>query len=261
MPDVKEVYDLVTRQKPPDTGALERQRTRQIRTVRNRKVGTFGLVAAIGVAAVAVILGTRGGLEPPRTPVGGRPTVSPVGVATSFVEAYGTLDADKVISLLADDANISQLIDWAGAQGGEGPLEEVRMIFSLLEAQGYSHTLDSCEEVGSSATVTTVRCTFDFHWLRSDEIGRGPYSGSSFDLIVRDGEIAHVSNYVEIEEFSPQMWEPFAGWVSRTHPQDVLVMYQDETQSLERVTMKSIRLWERRTKEYVEEVNRGDAGQ
>ena len=39
MPDVMEVYEMVTKQKPSDTGALERQRTRQIRTMRNRKVG------------------------------------------------------------------------------------------------------------------------------------------------------------------------------------------------------------------------------
>jgi len=38
-------------------------------------------------------------------------------------------------------------------------------------------------------------------------------------------------------------------------------MYQDETQSLERFTEESIRLWERYTRDYVEEVNQADAGQ
>jgi hypothetical protein len=126
-----------------------------------------------------------------------------------------------LIDHLADDAEVSALIGWVGAQGGEGPQEEFRLVFSLLEAQGYSQTLPSCQEQGSSATVTNLRCTFDFHLLRSDEIGRGPYSGSYFDLIVRDGEIAHVSNYLEIEKFSPQMWEPFVGWVFRIYPRDV----------------------------------------
>ncbi len=40
-PDIREVYEMVTKQKPSDTGALERQHTRQIRTMRNRKVGAF----------------------------------------------------------------------------------------------------------------------------------------------------------------------------------------------------------------------------
>lgn len=59
MPDVKDVYEMVTKQKPSDPGALERQRTRQVRTMRNRRIYAFGLTAAIVAAAVAVLLGTR----------------------------------------------------------------------------------------------------------------------------------------------------------------------------------------------------------
>jgi hypothetical protein len=257
--DIREVYEMVTKQKPPDTGALERQRTRQIRTMRNRKIGAFAVAAAIVVAAVAVILATRPGEKATKT--GGDPRTNPVEVATSFVEAYGAFDVEKTMSYLADDANVAPLIEWVGAQGGEGPLEGFRLLFSLLQAQGYEQTLDSCEELGRSASVTSLHCTFDFHSLRSDEIGRGPYSGSYFDLIVRDGEIVHASNYLEIERFSPQMWEPFARWVSRTYPEDAAVMYRDETHSLERLTEESIRLWERHTKEYVREVKQSGTGE
>ena len=259
MPDVREVYEMVTKQKPSDSGALERQGTRQIRTMRNRKVGAFAVSAAIGVAAVAVILGTREKSEP-QTPVGGRPTASPMEVAEGFVEAYGALDAEKVVGYLADDADASSVIGWVGAQGGEGPLAEFQLIFSLLDAQ-LSHTLDSCKEQGRSASVTNLRCSYDLHWLRSKEIGRGPFSGSYLDLIVRDGEIAHVAIHLDTGESGPQMWEPFARWVSRNHPEDVLVMYEDETQSLERVTEESITLWDRYTRDYVEDVNQGGAGQ
>jgi dipeptidyl aminopeptidase/acylaminoacyl peptidase len=56
MPDVREVYEMVTKQKPSDTGALERQRTRQIRTMRNRKIGAYGVAAAlIGIAAIVAV--------------------------------------------------------------------------------------------------------------------------------------------------------------------------------------------------------------
>ena len=44
------------------------------------------------------------------------------------------------------------------------------------------------------------------------------------------------------------MWEPFAGWVTRAHPQDAAVMYTD---SGARVSEGSIRRWEKRTREYV----------
>ena len=60
-PDTREVYEMVTKQKPSDPGALERQHTRQVRTMRNRKIGAFAMTAAIVVAAVAVFLGTREG--------------------------------------------------------------------------------------------------------------------------------------------------------------------------------------------------------
>ena len=52
------------------------------------------------------------------------------------------------------------------------------------------------------------------------------------------------------------MWEPFARWVSKAYPKDAAVMYQDETLSDFRLTGKSIRLWERHTREYVKEVQR-----
>lgn len=254
MPDIREVYEMVTKQKPSDTGALERQRTRQIRTMRNRKVGAFAVVAAIVVAAVAVILATRPGEGGTRTGVG--PRTNPVEIATGFVEAYGALDADRTIAYLAPGADTSSVTGWVGAQGGEGPLDEFRLVFSLLNAQGYSHTLDSCEERGRSASVTNLRCSYDLHWLRSDEIGRGPFSGSYLDLIVRGGEIAHVASHFDTGKVGRQIWQPFARWVSRNHPEDVLVMYEDETQSLERVTEESIRLWERHTRQYVKEVGR-----
>jgi Tol biopolymer transport system component len=66
MPDVREVYEMVTKQKPSDTGALERQHTRQIRTMRNRKVGAFAVVAALlGIAAIVAVntLPDRGSTE------------------------------------------------------------------------------------------------------------------------------------------------------------------------------------------------------
>lgn len=56
MPDVREVYEMVTKQKPPEPGALERQQKRQVRTARNRKFGAFAIAAAIGAAAIALIL-------------------------------------------------------------------------------------------------------------------------------------------------------------------------------------------------------------
>jgi len=87
MPDLREVYDLVTEGRPPAPGALQRQRDRQHRSVRNRKLGTIALSAGLVVAAILVVVlaGTgamdRGGRtnEP-----ADRPTVSPTPGAYLF---------------------------------------------------------------------------------------------------------------------------------------------------------------------------------
>lgn len=179
----------------------------------------------------------------------------PVEVATSFVEAYGAFDAEQAITYLADDAAISNLIGSVGAQGVEGTLEEFRLLVSLAEATGYKQTLVSCEELGSSAAGTGVLCTSDYHNFGSDEIGRGPFSSVSFDLDVRDGEIVRARQDFGTEEFSTQIWEPFASWVSKTYPKAAAVMYEDGGGGV-RLTKESIRLWKRHIRGYVEEVGR-----
>lgn len=63
MTDVQEVYEMVTKQKPPEPGALERQHTRQVRTARNRKVGAIAVAAAIGLAALIAVLSNVGDAE------------------------------------------------------------------------------------------------------------------------------------------------------------------------------------------------------
>src|SRR4029450_12328282 len=57
MPDVKEVYEMVTKQKPPEPGALERQWDRQRQRARNRKAGVMALVAAlfVGLGVFALV--------------------------------------------------------------------------------------------------------------------------------------------------------------------------------------------------------------
>jgi hypothetical protein len=255
MPDVQEVYELVTKQKTPQPGALERQQKRQVRSARNQKIGALAVAAAIGIAAIALYLGTREG--PATTTPGGEPTARPVEVATGFLEAYGAYDADQAIGYLAADADISGLTTSVGPGAVEGTVKEFRLLLSFLEAEGYKQMLNPCEELSSSPTGTNLRCTFDYHAIGSDEIGLGPYGGSYFDLIVRDGLIVRASKFYATEGFSAEMWEPFAIWVSTAYPEDAAVMYVDETLSGVRLTEESIRLWDEHKQEYVAEVLAG----
>jgi hypothetical protein len=256
MAELKEVFEMTTKQMEPDQDSWIKQERRQRRTVRNRKIGAFAVAAAIGLAAIVVVLATRPG-DNTTTPGNGQ-TVNPAGptaedVATGFLGAFGALNAEQAIAYLAEDADISGLIG-GRVQGVEGNPEELRLNISFLEAVGYEQMLDTCEELGSSASVTSLRCMFHFHLFGSDEIGRGPFSGGYFDLIVRDGEIVRASHWLETEEFGPQMWEPFRDWVSATYPKDAAVMYQDESYSQEVASEESIPLWKQHIREYVKEV-------
>jgi hypothetical protein len=236
----------------PDPDSLERERRRQHRWSGGKRIAAVAAAAvALGLIAALLIIQSRE--EAPaadQTPVAAEAPENTVNaraaeVATGFLEAYGAFDVEKAMTYLADDATIASL----------GTQDDPRLLISWLEATGYQQFLDSCEGVGNAASGS-IRCTFDFHGLRSGEIGRGPFGGSSFDLVVRDGKIVQVSQRWEIEKFSTQVWEPFASWVSKAHPEDAAVMYQDESHTNVRLTEESIRLWGLRTREYVEEVGR-----
>jgi Tol biopolymer transport system component len=87
MPELREVYFMVTEQRSPAPGALDRQRDRQRRSLRNRKLGTIALSAALVVAAILVVVlaGTDATNRGKRTNEPAvRPTVSPTPGAYLF---------------------------------------------------------------------------------------------------------------------------------------------------------------------------------
>ena len=218
--------------------------------ITRRPVDRADMIAV--AVALLVLAACDGGSEGPATVNPTPPKASAEEVASGFVEAYGAFDAEEAITYLAPDAAILELIGSIGAHRGvEGTTEELRLLISLLRAEGYRQTLDSCEAQGDSASGAMVHCTFDFHLFGSDRLGFGPYSGSSFDLTVLDGKIVRAGASFEVEEFSLEMWEPFEAWVSEAHPEDAMAMYEDETHTGVRLTEKSVRLWRRQVREYV----------
>jgi hypothetical protein len=201
-----------------------------------KKIGAVA-AAAIAVVLIAALLIVQSRDEAPANQA--------ESVATGFLEAYGAFDVEQARTYLAEDATIASMTE----------RDDLRLLISYLEATGYRQILNDCEGASNSDSGS-VRCTFDFHGLRSGEIGRGPFGGSSFDVFVHDGKIVRAKQDWGIEKFSPQMWEPFAGWVSTAHPKDAAVMYTDESHSNVRLTEESVRLWDARTREYVEKVGR-----
>ncbi len=79
MPDIKEVYEMVTKESPPKPDALERQRKRQLRTTRNKRIGAFAVAAAIVAAAAVLVIRTAGESAPKQPAVPGPATETPTG--------------------------------------------------------------------------------------------------------------------------------------------------------------------------------------
>jgi hypothetical protein len=249
MPDAKEVYEMVTKHKPPAPGALDRQHGRQVRVARHKRIGAYVVAATIGVAAIVLVVMTRPGRDasiPIDQPSVVTPDPAAVDVATRFVDAFGAHDGERAITYLSD----TPLLEMDATTP-----DLVPVFTSWLEAMGYEQiTVEPCSVTGATGAGTAVLCPFEWHGIRSAEIGFGPYPGS-WELSVRDGEIVHAAFHWNIDRFGPQMWDPFRDWVTENHPKDFDVMYVSGGTNF-RLTDESVRLWELRTAEYVRDVQR-----
>lgn len=254
MPDVQEVFHMATQKVRPDPGFPDRQQELQHKRLRDRRLGAFAVVAVIAIAAIAIFLGTRGGERTSKPADQPSPSFVPladpeaVGVAANFVGAFRHLDATQAERLIADGADIT------GVTGTGSTPDDLRGEMAWLAATGFKQHYGPCGPTGSSTLGTEVSCSFEFHALRSDEFGRGPFARSSMDLTIDQGKVVVASLTLNTETFSPRVWEPFAAWVSEHYPGDVDVMYT-EPMSLESHTPASIRLWRQHTKEYAQDAS------
>ena len=203
-----------------------------------------GLVVAAATAAVALWMTTGDGDRAEPMPAG----VDTVQLATTFLEAVYSHDADRAASFLSPDVQISH----PGAVGTV-PESEWREELAWQQTIGATLVDHMCRAGETSASSSEVTCTYSLHGLGSDALGRRPYAGNTLDVTIRDGLIVAFQDewhYMD-NGFSAEMWEPFADWIVRKHPSDVRVMYTDSNQNLPRLGPRSLRRWEQRTAEWV----------
>ena len=231
---------------------LEGLARRRERKEAHRRTNTLIVVAVIASLAIGAVFAARAGTGSPGPSPATDPSVSnaaDVEVARSFLDAFGSFDAERAMTYMAHDA------DPKGMEGfPEQGSKSLSMLTSFLEAFGWKQTITSCEALEAALpTDTTVVCAFDYQGLRSDELDRGPFSGSEFVITVRGSEIVKASWYWNIQKFHVQMWDPFILWISKTYPEDVAVMYEDGQTNF-RLSPESIRLWDQHSREYVKEM-------
>jgi hypothetical protein len=137
---------------------------------RHRRLIITAAAAAAVVAIIvgALVLAARDGSEP-QIPAAPSTTVAPATTAAAaektarrFLDAYAAFDADGAITYLSYDADITQMVTSMGAKRVEGTLAEFRTLISLLHAQGYKQTLNSCQELNRPRVGIKLRCIFDF---------------------------------------------------------------------------------------------------
>ena len=244
---------LVTRSN--DMTIIESETTTPTEPTKPPRWSMIALAAAAVVAIVGggIVLASR---DEPAQPVTNQPAAvtepaaiesnaSPVDVAKGFVEAFGAFDTDQAMSYMADEAEFSGLQTQSTTKY---PSEELRTTIAMAQSMGWKQIIDGCEQQATTAVGTTVRCTFDFHYLHSEELGLGPFSGSYFDVTVLDGQVVDVAGHCEMDEFSPQVWEPFANWLTATYPNDANAMLNGAGLDTTELTG----LWEQRLREYVD---------
>jgi hypothetical protein len=244
---------IVTRSN--DMTITESETTTQLEPTRPPRWSMIVLAAAAVVAIVGggIVLASR---DEPAQPVTNQPAAvtepvaiesnaSAADVARGFVDAFGAFDTDQAMSYLADGAEFSGLQTQSTTKH---PSEELPATIAMAQAMGWKQIVDGCEPQDTTAVGTTVRCTLDFHYLRSEDLGLGPFSGSYIDMTVVDGQIVDVAGHCEIEVFSVQVWGPFADWLTATYPDDVDVMFNGAAIDSTELTG----LWEQRLQAYVD---------
>ena len=201
------------------------------------------IVGAVGAVAVVVIGGLFLWQARERSPVADQQT--PVETAEAFLEAYyGSFDVDQAFTYLGADPEAVGL-STAGAPN-------YQLMARFFQATGSQLVDLQCEEKSASPDQAVVRCTWSTHDFFSDQMGRGPFGPNADELTIVDGKIVSIVDGTDEgpNEFSNQIWEPFADWIEENHPDDRAVMYDPFPYGW-RITEESIPVWVQRLQEYV----------
>ena len=233
------------------------------------------------IAAAAAVIAIAGGAlvylvadddtTEPEVPAGPPSTVIPDDEATpaeqiarAFIEARWS-DPDQALSYFTDEV-IAET---------SGTAERFRLEGAMFEALGDKVVNVRCEQQDASTSDISVRCAYDYHTFRSEELGRNPFKlafSSNYDVyVIRDRKIVSVTPPLRVDmgwrAHFRQTWDEFRIWMSTQHPEDIALMYEGDASTPVhpfdgnpswRLSEESIALWEQYTLEYA--VDRAQVG-
>ena len=210
---------------------------------RRRRAWAAAFVATAAAATLLAVtfalgLDDQGTAEQAQTPTPAEQ------IAYGFLDAYAASDSQGMAAYLPEGADHGGLWDDTDRR--------------WREAAGYQMLNESCQQQATETALTLVMCTFDYHMLGSDQIGRGPFAGDKLIAIVKDDQILATNevNTFPANGFSNQMWLPFSDFVAGTYPEDAAIMYSDwPSHDSAAKTDRSYALWAEHTQDFVDWMN------
>jgi hypothetical protein len=210
----------------------------------------IGLAAA--AAVVVILVGTlvyagRGHHNDPQIPAA--TTVAPKAsgaaaaeqIAREFIEGRDTWDGAQVRALVADDA----VIDDVAVATADDYL--ARADFDRIMKWRFLNPQCRATTDGPPAEVT---CSYVLRNAWTAALGVGPYTGSSFEFVIADGQIQRVTHQFDVSRFSHEAFEVWIGWLDDYHPDDLDVMYPPDGDGPPNLTPGGLALFEQRVPEF-----------
>jgi hypothetical protein len=183
--------------------------------------GLVGLLAAAG-ALTLTGTGPLGGFAVAPDPVDR--AAEAVEVAEAYLAAHDAHDAEAARSLLADDVVITMatLLE----------VEELAPAFEAHRILEYRVSPFDCAVPTSrddAAADGPIRVDCDYTLTtRLQRIVDHPPIEATFRFGLEEGAITWISDGFPYEEFSPNVWEPFADWLDRRDSVSYGVLYRSE---------------------------------
>lgn len=218
-----------------------------------RRWVAVGAAAAVAAAAVtAVALWGPGPTERPEPapPVPSQDGAADRATAEEFAAAYADLDADRMADLMAT---------------GSQPWDTWRATLRRDVAWEVERLMRPCRRTAEATEGIVFSCPFAMHLRGSEEVGRGPFTDNTLEVVVQEGEVT-LADYTQLVDFNgvSAHLAKVDRWIEDSHPEDVAflripAMYRKtvDVDLGEAEWSQWTRLTQRYTAEYVAAVQSG----
>lgn len=201
---------------------------------RRRWAGGGLAAAAAVVAGFALWSGDPG--DQGTSPAGETDHEAAVEVAESFLEAFAAGDEAGAESYVA--AGVTPWEGWRNDLLDEGVWRP-------------DYILQPCEEMFTSGAGTRVNCPYEYHALRSEELGLEPFGNNVFTILVADEKVVSADpGQNAFSNGQSDLFEAMSAWMQENHPQAWEFIDRDRHTPAEE--KRAFRLWEQYSQEYVD---------